>query len=74
MSHMGPPRKVQYKPTKAQLTAVGTFVAACIAFFVADTGGFTVQDAGQMILTAGGAAGLLGFGVYKVQNKPKPPQ
>jgi len=58
-------------PYKAYAATAVTAVVAFIGFWVADADPFTAKDAGEGLVTALVAAGLVGGTTYGVKNKPK---
>jgi hypothetical protein len=56
--------------TKAIFAGATSFAAAFIGYWILDTDPFTLKEAGEGLLIAATAAGVIGGGTAAIPNKP----
>lgn len=68
MSNVNPSGDDPKRPYKAVTAGALSFVAAFIAYWIADKDPFTAKEVGEAVLTGGVSAGLIGGGTFAVRN------
>lgn len=68
MSDLNPLADDPKRPYKAYVASALSFVAAFVAYWIADKDPFTAKEMGEAAVTGAVSAGLIGGGTFAVRN------